>query len=147
MHRQRDGLREARMKGLPLQNIWTDIPPVNPAAKERLGYPTEKPIALLRRIIQASTNPGDVVFDPFCGCGTTVYAAQETGRTWIGCDIAILAVKLNREVLAERYRLNENVDYTIDGIPNSVEAVADLFARDPFQFQHWAVERVAGFRW
>lgn len=133
------------MKGVPLQNIWTDIPPVNPQAKERLGYPTQKPIALLKRIVLASSNPGDVVFDPFCGCGTTIYAAQETGRKWIGCDIAILAVKLMREILAERYRLVEGHDFIVDGIPLSVEAAQELFRKDPFQFQHWAVERVDGF--
>lgn len=132
--------------GLPLQDIWTDISPVNSMADERLGYPTQKPIALMKRIVTASSNPGDVIFDPFCGCGTTIYATQEIGqRTWIGCDIAILAVKLIREILTERYRLADGVDFTVDGIPNSAEAAEHLFKRDPFQFQHWAVERVGGF--
>jgi DNA modification methylase len=133
------------MPGVPLQNVWTDIPPVNPQAKERLGYPTQKPIALLKRIVLASSNPGDVVFDPFCGCGTTIYAAQENGRRWIGCDIAILAIKLIREILRERYRLNEGRDFRVDGIPESVEQAQELFRHDPFQFQHWAVERIGGF--
>lgn len=133
------------MKGVPLQNIWSDIPPVNPQAKERLGYPTQKPIALLKRIILASSNKGDVIFDPFCGCGTTIYAAHETERKWIGCDIAILSIKLVREVLTERYRLVEGVHFEVDGIPVSVEQAQELFKRDPFQFQHWVVERVGGF--
>jgi DNA modification methylase len=133
------------MRGVPLQNIWTDIPPVNPQAKERLGYQTQKPIALLERIIRASTNPGDTVFDPFCGCGTTIYAALANDREWIGCDIAILSIKLIREVLSERYRLVEGTHYVVDGIPVSVEQAEVLFRSDPFQFQHWAVERVGGF--
>lgn len=126
-------------------NVWTDISPVNSQSKERLGYPTQKPIPLLERIILASTNPGDIVFDPFCGCGTTIYAAEKTGRQWIGCDIAILSIKLVREVLTERYRLVEGSHFEVDGIPVSVEQAQELFKRDPFQFQHWVVERVGGF--
>jgi DNA modification methylase len=133
------------MRGIPLQDIWTDIFPVNSQSQERLGYPTQKPLDLLKRLIEASSHKGDVVFDPFCGCGTTIYAAQETDRTWIGCDIAILAIKLIREVLAERYRLSEGRHFTVDGIPASVEQGEELFRHDPFQFQHWAVERVGGF--
>lgn len=125
--------------------IDADVSWIKPRSKDRLGYPTQKPVGLLKRIIQASSNVGDVVFDPFCGCGTTVYAAHESNRTWIGCDIAILAVKLIRETLTERYRLVEGVDFQVDGIPASVEQAEVLFKRDPFQFQHWAVERAGGF--
>lgn len=133
-------------KGTPITDVITDIAPVSAMAKDRLGYPTQKPRPLLKRIIEASSNPGDTIFDPFCGCGTTIYAAQEVGqREWIGCDIAILAIKLIREVLTERYRLSEGTDFTVTGIPNSVEAAQELFKRDPFQFEHWAVERVGGF--
>jgi hypothetical protein len=133
-------------KGIPLLDVITDISPLNNVSKERLGYPTQKPITLLKRIIAASSKPGDVIFDPFCGCGTTVYATQEIGeRTWVGCDIAILAVKLVREILTERYRLAEGADFTVTGVPNSGESAEHLFRRDPFQFQHWAVERVGGF--
>lgn len=132
-------------KGIPLQDVWTDVYPVNSQSGNRLGYPTQKPPELLTRIIQSSSNKGDVVFDPFCGCGTTIYAAQESGRTWIGCDVAILAVKIIRETLTERYRLSEGGDFTVDGIPPSVEAAVELFNRDAHQFQHWAVERVGGF--
>jgi DNA modification methylase len=134
------------LPGVALQDIWADIKPLHNLSKERLGYPTQKPIALMKRVIAASSNPGDVIFDPFCGCGTTVYATQELGeRTWIGCDVAILAIKIIRESLAEWYRLAENVDFTVDGVPPSVEAAQELFERDAHQFQHWAVERVGGF--
>lgn len=131
--------------GVGIQDIITDIGPISSQSKERLGYPTQKPVPLLERIILASTNPGDVVFDPFCGCGTTIYAAEKTGRQWIGCDIAILAVKLIREVLTERHRLVEDVHFQVDGIPASVEQAEELARRDPFQFQHWLVEKVGGF--
>lgn len=130
-------------KGNIVTNVWTDIPPVQ--SGDSLGYPTQKPLTLLERIILASSDPGDIVFDPFCGCGTTIYAATKLGRTWIGCDIAILAVKLIREVLTERYRLVEGCHYEVDGIPVSVEQAQELFHRDAFQFQHWIVERVGGF--
>ena len=133
-------------RGGTIQDIVMDIAPVNSQAKERLGYPTQKPKALWKRIIEASSTPGDVIFDPFCGCGTTIYAAQEMQRNWIGCDVAILAIRLIREKLTgPDYRLVEGHDFWVDGIPASVEAAEDLFKSDPFQFQHWAVERVGGF--
>jgi len=131
--------------GVPIQDVVTDIGPLNSQSRLRLGYQTQKPPALLRRIIEASSNAGDVVFDPFCGCGTSIYAAQEMNRAWIGCDIAILAIRLVRQVLIERYRLAEGTDFTVNGIPVSVEEAEELFKHDPFQFQHWAVERVGGF--
>ena len=135
-----------KMKGVPIQNIWTDIPPVNPQAKERLGYQTQKPIALLDRIIMSSSNKNDIVFDPFCGCGTTIYSAVKNERRWIGCDVAILSVQLIRDNLTgERFRLVEGHDFEVDGIPVSVEQAQELFKRDPFQFEHWIVERVGGF--
>lgn len=132
-------------KGTPIKDVITDVNPVGAVSKERLGYPTQKPIALLDRIIRASSNKGDVVFDPFCGCGTTIYAAQETERQWIGCDIAILAIQLVTKFLEGRYRLAEGTHFKVDGIPVSVEQGEELFKRDPFQFQHWVVERVGGF--
>lgn len=131
-------------KGSIITNVWTDISPLG-AGGESLGYPTQKPLALLRRIILASTEPGQTVFDPFCGCGTAIYAAHENERNWIGCDVAILAIRLIREVLTERYRLVEGTHFQIDGIPVSVDQAEHLFKRDPFQFQHWFVERVGGF--
>lgn len=131
--------------GQPIQDIILDIDPVNSMAGDRLGYPTQKPIALLDRIIQASSNPNDVVFDPFAGCGTTIYSAAKNERAWIGCDIAILSVKLVREILSERYRLVEGVHFEVDGIPTSVEGAQELFNKDPSTFQNWFVERVGGF--
>lgn len=130
--------------GVPLQDVWTDVTPMHNLAKERLGYPTQKPIELLKRIIETSSNPGDVIFDPFCGCGTTIYAAHETGREWVGCDIAILAIRLVKEVLRERYRLAESA-YKVEGIPASAEQAIVLFESSRTQFQTWAVERAGGF--
>ncbi len=133
-------------KGNPIQDVITDIGAINSQAGERLGYPTQKPGALLDRIIQASSNPGDVVFDPFCGCGTTIYSAVRNGREWKGCDIAILSVKLVRETLAsDKYRLVEGHDFVVDGIPTSVEGAQELFRKDPSTFQKWFAERVGGF--
>lgn len=131
--------------GVGLQDIITDIGPISSHAKDRMGYPTQKPVPLLDRIIQASTNPGDVVFDPFCGCGTTIYSAIKNERAWIGCDIAILSIKLIRENLTERFRLVEGHDYLVDGIPTSVDGAQELFNKDPSTFQNWFVERVGGF--
>ncbi len=128
------------------EGIDADVSWIKPRSRERLGYPTQKPVGLLKRIIAASSNKGDVVFDPFCGCGTTIYAAQELERSWIGCDIAILSIKLMREILTgERYRLVEGSNFDVNGIPVSVEQAQELFKRDPFQFEHWIVERVGGF--
>ena len=86
-----------------LQEIWDDIPPINSMAKERLGYPTQKPLALLERIINASSNPGDMVLDPFCGCGTTIDAAEKLGRKWTGIDITQLATSLIKNRLRHTY--------------------------------------------
>lgn len=133
------------LKGEEVQSLWDDILPIGSQAAERLGYPTQKPIALLERIIKASSNEGDVIFDPFCGCGTAIYAAHELGRKWIGCDIAILSVRIVRDVLLKRYGLQEGEHYDINGVPLSVEGAEDLFSRDPRQFQHWAVELAGGF--
>ena len=132
-------------EGNPIQDIIYDIRPVGSQSKQRLGYPTQKPLALLDRIIRSSSNEGDVVFDPFCGCGTTIYAAHEAGRSWIGCDVAILAVRLVEGQLKERYGLIEGEHYEEHGIPNSVASALALFQHDPFQFEHWAVEYVGGF--
>lgn len=131
--------------GVKVQDVVTDVAPIASQSRDRLGYPTQKPVPLLRRIIEASSNPGDWVFDPFCGCGTTIYAAQETGRRWIGCDIAILAVRMVEDQLNQRYGLVKGEHYEEHGIPNSVESAKALWEDDPFQFEHWAVEYVEGF--
>ena len=91
-----------RPAGLPLQDIWTDIRPIHNLARERLGYATQKPLPLLTRIIEASSNPGDTVFDPFCGCATTIEAAHNLGRRWIGVDIAIHAIRSRRRLVQGR---------------------------------------------
>ncbi len=125
--------------------IDADVAWLGTTSPERLGYPTQKPVGLLKRIILTSSNEDDVVFDPFCGCGSTVYAAEQTHRQWKGGDVAILAVKLIREILLEKYKLTEGKHFEVDGIPVSLEQAQELFKRDPFQFQHWAVERAGGF--
>ncbi|MCY4287909.1 MAG: DNA methyltransferase [Aestuariivita sp.] len=125
-------------------SLWTDITPA--LGDERLGYDTQKPLALLERIIRASSNPGDVVMDPFCGCATTLEAAQKLGREWIGIDIAIHAIKRVAKVrLEDRLSLVEGQDFTIDGVPKTWEGASDLWQRDKYHFQKWAVEQVDGF--
>jgi len=145
---RQDGLKRYlhESEGQVLQNIWTDIPRIPNTGKERMGYATQKPVALLERIIEASSNPGDVVFDPFCGCATTLEAAHRLGRRWIGCDIAIHAIKRVAKVrLAERLRLVEGIDFTVEGVPRNLEGAHDLWQRDKYHFQEWAVEQVDGF--
>jgi hypothetical protein len=127
-------------KGVPLQDVWTDIFPINSQAQERLGYPTQKPEALLERIISASSNEGDTVLDPFCGCGTTVAAAQKLKRRWVGIDITILAISLVRYRLADVY--GGAVKYEVIGEPVSLPDAAKLAHDDPYQFQWWALGQV-----
>jgi len=134
------------MPGVPLQSIWSDIPPVNPQAKERLGYSTQKPVALMTRIIQASSNEGDTVLDPFCGCASTIEAAHILKRKWIGIDIAIHAIKRVAKVrLEDRLGLREGVDFVIEGVPHTHEGALDLWERDKHHFQKWAIEQIDGF--
>ena len=133
-------------EGNPIQDIISDIRPVGSQAKERLGYPTQKPLALLERIIRASSNEGQVVFDPFCGCGTSIFAAHQNNRKWIGCDIAIHSVRIVKEVLLRRYGLVEGKDYEVNGVPRSVDAAHELFSHSPKQFEQWAVEMAGGFK-
>ena len=130
--------------GNPVQDIIFDIRPAG--GNERLGYDTQKPVALLKRIISVSTNAGDVVFDPFCGCATTLEAAHTLGRQWIGVDIAIHAVKRVAAVrLRDRLKLVSGKDFTIEGVPRNLEGAQDLWSRDKYHFQKWAVEQVDGF--
>ena len=132
-------------KETALSDTWS-IQYLHSQAKERLGYATQKPEALLERIIKASSNKGDIVLDPFCGCATTIAVAHKLERRWIGIDIAIHAVKrVARARLADRLGLVEGQDFTIKGIPGNMEGVQDLFDRDPYHFQKWAVEQVDGF--
>ena len=133
-------------QGKPLQNIWTDISRIPNTSSERMGYATQKPLALLERVIMASSEPGDLVFDPFCGCATTIEAAHRLGRRWIGIDIAIHAIKRVAKVrLQERLRLVEGSDFEIKGMPRDMEGARDLWQHDKYHFQKWAVEQVDGF--
>jgi site-specific DNA-methyltransferase (adenine-specific) len=125
--------------GTRVSNIWDDIPPINSQAAERLGYPTQKPEALLDRILQASSNPGDVVLDPFCGCGTAVSSAQKLGRRWIGIDITHLAVGLIKRRLQDSYGEAIRECYQVIGEPTTIEEAEELAREDPFQFQCWAL--------
>lgn len=126
-------------KGVPIRDVITDIPPLSHNSKERLGYPTQKPLALLERIIQASSNPGDVVLDPFCGCGTALAAAEKLGRGWIGIDITHLAITLIQARLRRDFGLEPGKDYEVLGTPKDVESARFLFEKDPHQFQLWAL--------
>jgi DNA modification methylase len=130
------------MPGVPLQNVWDDIPPINSQATERLGYPTQKPLALLERILKVSSNPDDVVLDPFCGCGTTVCAAEKLNRHWIGIDITHLSVALIKARLRRDFSL-EPAHYQEEGTPTTVEGAQYLFEQDPFQFQFWILGEIA----
>lgn len=124
-------------RGKALGDVWTDIPPINARAQERLGYPTQKPEALLERIIKTSSNQGDVILDPFCGCGTTIAASQKLGRTWIGIDITHLAITLIRHRLFTAY--GGKAEYEVIGEPVSLPDAELLAAEDKFQFQWWAL--------
>ena len=127
------------MPGVPLQDLWTDITPIVAGQQERLGYPTQKPVALLERIIQASSNEGDLVLDPFCGCGTTIHAAQKLGRRWIGIDITHLAISLIERRLKDAF---PGIAFEVHGTPKDLDSARDLAKRDPYQFQWWAVSLV-----
>ncbi len=126
-------------KGRPLDDVWTDINPLNSQAQERLGYPTQKPEALLERIIKLTTKEGDIVLDPFAGCGTTVAAAQKLGRRWIGIDVTHLAIAL------QRYRFEQmfpGVAFKVIGEPEDLGAAKQLAQEDRYQFQWWALSLV-----
>ena len=123
--------------GVPLQDVWVDIR-LHAGSKERLGWATQKPVALLERILAASSNPGDIVLDPFCGCGTALVAAQKLDRRWIGIDITYLAIAVMRARLKDAFGLEE---VPVVGQPTEVEGARQL-ARSPegrYQFQWWAL--------
>ncbi|MGQ9627228.1 MAG: DNA methyltransferase [Anaerolineae bacterium] len=130
------------LPGQAVHELWADISPINPQAAERLGYPTQKPLALLERIIQASSNPGDVVLDPFCGCGTTIVAAQKLGRKWIGIDITHLAIALQKYRLKDMFGLEEKKDYIVIGEPEDLPSARQLAQDNRYQFQWWALSLV-----
>jgi len=122
-----------------LDNLWFDIEAIGAQAAERLGYPTQKPIALLERIIQASSNPGDVILDPFCGCGTAVHAAQKLGRIWVGIDITPLATALIKSRLYDAFKIEAKKDYDLIGEPTTLSDAKHLANQDRYQFQWWAL--------
>jgi site-specific DNA-methyltransferase (adenine-specific) len=125
--------------GLQLQDVWTDIDAINSQAQERIGYPTQKPIALLDRIIRASSNPGDIVLDPFCGCGTTIEAAESTGRQWIGIDVAVHAIKVIEARLGKlEETTGKKVALDSEGMPRDFASALRLAEKDKYQFQWWA---------
>jgi site-specific DNA-methyltransferase (adenine-specific) len=127
------------LEGDPIESLWDDIPPIHAHAIERLGYPTQKPLALLERIISASSNEGDVVLDPFCGCGTAVAAAQKLGRRWIGIDITHLSIALMK------YRLEDmfpGITFTVHGEPQDLDGARQLAQESHYQFQWWALSLV-----
>lgn len=134
---------EHQSRGVAMNDVWEDIPPINSQAAERLGYPTQKPIALLERILNASSKPGDVVLDPFCGCGTTVDAAQKLGRRWIGIDITYISIDLIIKRLQHTYGNDITKTFETTGIPRDYAAAQAMFTKDAFEFERWAVSLVS----
>ena len=127
------------MPGVTLQDVWSDVPPISAQAQERLGYPTQKPETLLERIIQSSSGPGGVVLDPFCGCGTTIAAAQKLGRRWVGIDVTHLAVNVIKARLRTAFVGGNAVSYDVVGEPVDPDGARQLAAENKYQFQYWAL--------
>jgi DNA modification methylase len=127
-------------RGRPLGDVWTDIPPLNSQAAERLGYPTQKPEALLERIIEMSSNPGDVVLDPFCGCGTAIAVSERLERRWLGIDVTFLAIHLIKSRLAEAF--GDGLEVEVVREPTTKSEAQALAREDPFQFEVWALSKV-----
>ncbi|MFI5381307.1 MAG: DNA methyltransferase, partial [Tepidisphaerales bacterium] len=127
------------LEGVAIPDVWSDIGPIPAQAAERLGYPTQKPELLLERIVTASSGEGDVVLDPFCGCGTAVAAAQRLGRKWIGIDITHLAVNLIKVRLADAFGSKIVEQYRVIGEPRDLAGAKALAAANKYQFQYWAL--------
>jgi site-specific DNA-methyltransferase (adenine-specific) len=127
--------------GVPVTDVWDDLPPIHASAQERMGYPTQKPETLLERIITASSNEGDVILDPFCGCGTAVAVAERLHRKWIGIDITHLAIDL---IVRRLRNISNAAPYSIVGYPEDVAGAESLAERDKYQFQWWAVIKAGG---
>lgn len=126
----------AEAQGVPMQDLWDDIGPAR--GKERIGYPTQKPVALLERILHAATREGDVVLDPFCGCGTTIAAAHELGLHWMGIDVSPFAIEL---IVRVRF---QGLPIQVMGIPADMEGASKLAREKPFDFEKWAISRIPG---
>lgn len=129
------------MPGRSLTSVWADIPPIQAHSRERLGYPTQKPLALLERIVNASSDVGDIVLDAFCGCGTTLEAAAKLKRKWIGIDYSPTACRVMAERLEKRLGLKEDTDFTLKDMPKSIEQLRRM---PHFEFQNWAVVALGG---
>jgi DNA modification methylase len=131
------------MPVVPLTNLWNDIPPINSQASERLGYPTQKPEALLERIIKASSNKGDVILDAYCGCGTTIAVAERLERNWIGIDITYQSISLMLKRLEDSFGKNVLDKIELNGIPKDMESAQALATkpddRTRKEFEKWAV--------
>jgi site-specific DNA-methyltransferase (adenine-specific) len=135
-------------EGRPIDTVWTDIPPINSQAQERLGYPTQKPLALLDRIIKASSNANDVVLDAFCGCGTALVAAENLGRQWIGIDISPTACRVMAKRLRDVCGIKEDEKlwrigrgFVVRDLPWTEEQLRKI---PPFEFENWAVIALGG---
>lgn len=128
-------------KGLPVGSVWDDINPVNSQAKEGVGYPTQKPLPLLERIIKTSSNPGDIVLDAFCGCGTALVSAETLERQWIGIDISPTACRVMAERLEKVCKLKEGKDFFVRDLPRSERQLREMPA---FEFENWAVIALGG---
>ena len=131
------------MSGVPVGNIWTDIPQLSSQSSERLGYPTQKPLALLDRIIKTSSNPADIVLDAFCGCGTAIVSAQNLGRRWIGIDISPTACRVMAKRLRKDCGLIEGEDFVVRDLPRSEDELRKI---PPFEFENWAVIALGGIK-
>lgn len=127
------------LSGMAISEVWTDISPISAQAQERLGYPTQKPLVLLERIIEASSNEGDIVLDPFCGCGTAVHAAENLKRCWIGIDVTHLAISLVEKRLRDAF---PSIAFEVHGTPKDIGGARNLAERDKYQFQWWACSLV-----
>jgi len=128
--------------GETVQNLWDDINPITAWRGEGLGYPTQKPVALLERILEASSDEGDLVLDPFCGCGTTIHTAEKLKRRWTGIDITHLAIALQKYRLKNAFELVEKKDYDVVGEPESLSSARQLAIDDRYQFQWWALSLI-----
>lgn len=130
-----------RNEGVRLGDCW-DIPIINASAKERLGYPTQKPEALLERIIEASSNDDDVILDPFCGCGTTISVAQKLKREWVGIDVTHLSINLIKKRLLDQFGIEPKKDYAVVGEPEDLWGAKELASQNRYQFQWWALSLI-----
>ncbi len=133
--------RQKENLGVLMHDVWEDINFIPPTSKERIGYPTQKPEKLLERIIKASSNKGDLVLDPFCGCGTATAVAEKLNRKWVGIDITYLAIDVIKKRL-EKNNIKEGKDFKIDGEPSDYQSAQKLAEIDPFQFQIWCVSKI-----